>query len=118
MKAAAQPAPAIMVRQNLEGIPDFGMPEGFSLRWYQPGDEENWFRIQAAADKFNEITRELFERQFGSDQELLAKRQCYLVDAQGKAIGTGSAWFNDDFEGKKYGRVHWVALAPQYQGRG
>jgi ribosomal protein S18 acetylase RimI-like enzyme len=118
MKAAERPAPVIMVRDNLEGIPEFAMPAGYSLRWYQPGDEENWFLIQAAADQFNEITRELFQRQFGSDQRLLAMRQCYLVDAQGKAIGTGSAWFNDNFEGEKFGRVHWVAVAPEYQRRG
>ena len=103
-------APVVMVRNNLEAIPEFALPTGFSLRWYQPGDEENWFRIQAAADQFNEITPELFQRQFGTDQGMLAQRQCYLLDATGKAVGTGTAWFNDNFQGEKFGRVHWIAV--------
>src|SRR5213595_1592390 len=102
MKAAEQPTRVIMVRRDLEEIPEFGLPAGFSVRWYQPGDEENWFRIQSAADRFNEITRELFEQQFGTDQALLSQRQCYVVDARGMGIGTGSAWFNENFEGEKF----------------
>ena len=107
-----------MLRENLDDIPDFHLPPGFSLRWYQPGDEENWFRIQALADDHNEITSTLFQGQFGTDQRLLAERQCYLIDAGGNAVGTGTAWFKENFEGAKFGRVHWVAIVPEFQRRG
>src|SRR5207248_4802613 len=49
---------------------------------------------------------------------LLVERQCYLLNAFGQAIGTGTAWFNDNFEGKSFGRVHWLAILPEFQGRG
>src|ERR1700720_4267014 len=110
--------PLKMLRENLDNVPDFPLPSGFALRWYQSGDEENWFRIQSRADEYNQITPELYQRQFGADQRLLAERQCYLLDSRGAAIGTGTAWFNDDFEGAKFGRVHWVAIVPEFQGRG
>src|SRR5205823_14626142 len=54
----------------------------------------------------------------GTDSALLAQRQCYLIDQAGKVIGTATAWFNDDFDGRRTGRVHWVAIVPEYQRRG
>ncbi len=110
--------PLKMIRENLEDIPQFALPEGFSLRWFQPGDEKVWRKIQAAADKFIEITAELFAQQFGNDEALLSQRQCYLLDAHGNPIGTTTAWFNDNFEGARVGRVHWVAILPEHQGKG
>ena len=79
----------------------------------------------------------MFEEQFGAGREELGRRQFYLVDTGGPAIGTGTAWFKDDFgreirpltalspseaeresNWKRYGRVHWLAIVPEYQGRG
>ena len=108
----------ILWREHLEEIPDFPLPDHFSLRWYQPGDDQEWFRIQSTADRLNEITPDLFARQFGKDEHELARRQCFLLNSRGNAIGTATAWFNDNFEGKRFGRVHWVAILPEYQGRG
>jgi GNAT superfamily N-acetyltransferase len=107
-----------MLRDNLEDIPVCAFPAGFSLRWYQPGDEARWFRIHRLADHDSEITPDLFARRFGSDHDLLAQRQCYLLDGRGDPIGTATAWFDDDFLGARFGRVHYVAIVPDYQGRG
>ncbi len=107
-----------MVRESLDGIPEFALPAAYALRWYQPGDERLWLSIQAPADHYNAITPELFTRQFGTDRALLEQRQCYLLNEGGRGIGTATAWFNDDFNGRRYGRVHWVAILPQYQGYG
>jgi GNAT superfamily N-acetyltransferase len=106
-----------MTRANLDNVPEFALPAGFTLRWFQPGDETNWLRIHLAADRYNEITPELFQRQFGTDANLLRERQCFLLDARANAVGTGTAWFNDNFQGAKFGRVHWMAILPDYQGR-
>src|SRR5260221_8508305 len=95
----------IMVRENLENIPQFVLPAGYSLRWYQSGDESLWLKIHLAADHFNPITPGLFAQQFGSDAALLTQRQAYLFDAAADAIGTGTAWFADSFGGEKIGRV-------------
>ena len=108
----------VMVRENLENIPEYAVPAGFSLRWYQPGDEAHWLRIHLLADRDSRIMPDLFVRRFGSDPILLVRRQCYLLDQHGEAIGTGTAWFDDRFEGARFGRVHYVAIVPEYQGRG
>jgi GNAT superfamily N-acetyltransferase len=107
-----------MIRQSLQAIPDFKLPAGFKLRWYVAGDEALWLEIHLKADRFNPITPELFQQQFGTDTEQLKKRQCYLLSPDDKAIGTATAWYGKDPEVKEFGRVHWVALLPEYQGRG
>lgn len=107
-----------MMRENLDDFPEFALPKHFSMRWYQPGDENIWRQVQSVADKLNEITPELFSKQFGNDMSLISQRQIYLLDSQGRAIGTATAWFNDNFEGSRVGRIHWLAILPEHQGNG
>jgi len=107
-----------MVRSDLENLPEFPLPAGYRLRGYQRGDDELWQRIQTAADRLIQTKPALFAEQFGSDADLLRQRQLYLVENDGEVIGTGTAWFNDDFQGRRFGRIHWVALVPPCQGRG
>ncbi len=106
-----------MIRDDLEAIPQYDIPDGFCISWYHPGDELRWAKIQAEADRYNTITPELFVRQFGDDPAELARRQCYLYMAD-KAIGTATAWFNPTYHNTMYGRIHWVAIVPSWQGYG
>lgn len=110
--------PICMVLPTLENLPGFAPPRNWSVRWYQPGDEAVWFRIQLAAERQHEITLKLFRQQFGQEQRLLGERQCYLLDPRGQPAGTATAWFDDNFEGGRWGRVHWVAILPRHQGQG
>lgn len=110
--------PVAMARQDLDGIPQFSLPEPFTFRWYQPGDEKEWTRIHVQADKWNDVSGDLFEKQFGNDEDLLRERQLYLCADDGAAVGTATAWWNDDYEGLMWGRLHWVAIVPEFQGRG
>ena len=107
-----------MIRRDLESLPYWPLPEGFSIRWYRPGDVEAWVRIHKEADFYNESTPGLYQEAFGNDETLLAKRQAFLCYDSGRQIGTAGAWFDDDYHGERFGRVHWVAIEPQYQGRG
>jgi len=138
VNAAEMNLPVKMTRANLDHLPEFALPAGFLLRWYQAGDEAHWLRIHLAADHFNEITPDLFQRQFAvhpargrqpassnearnglkSAPRELRERQAYLLASSGEVIGTGTAWFNDHFEGARWGRVHWMAILPELQGRG
>ncbi len=107
-----------MVRTHLNSIREHLLPVGYSIRWYQPGDELPWYEIQNKADIFNDITPELFEQQFGRDANLICQRQFYILDDNGAPIGTSSAWFGGSMRDNSWGRVHWVAILPEYQGRG
>jgi GNAT superfamily N-acetyltransferase len=106
-----------MTRENLENIPKFTLWDGYAIRWYQPGDEMAWQKIQSLADRYDEVTADLFQEEFGTDAKLLSKRQCFLCDGDNNAIGTASAWFGDQ-NGPSLGRIHWVAIIPEHQGKG
>jgi len=107
-----------MERPTLDDLPDCPLPSGFSTRWFRPGDDKTWIDIHDKAEKHVEISPEVFSLEFGSDWELLGRRQCYLLDSASQAIATATAWFDDDYHGQPYGRLHWVAVVPEYQGRG
>jgi GNAT superfamily N-acetyltransferase len=92
------------------------VPTPFAVRPYQPGDEAAWLAIHRAADAYNTFRDDTFAAQFGTDMDLLRRRQLYLLDGAARPVGTASAWFHP--EAPALGRVHWVAILPECQGRG
>lgn len=107
-----------MIREDLEGLPQYELPAGYSLRRWRSGDNQTWTDIESAADKHHQISLEMYATEFGPDEAALKLRQYFLCDAAENAIGTASAWYDEDYYGKPYGRVHWVAIAPHMQGKG
>ena len=48
-----------MIRDDLVHIPQFHLPQGYAIRWYQDGDEDLWLKVQRASEDYievNEIT--------------------------------------------------------------
>ncbi len=111
-------ASVIMATAHLAQTPLNSFSDGYGMRWYQPGDEDTWVQVQGASDRFNTITRELFIKAFGTDETVLAERVGFLVDPASHAIGTATAWIDPHWHGKTVGQVHWVAIVPEYQGKG
>jgi GNAT superfamily N-acetyltransferase len=107
-----------MILEELSNAPNYELPPAFSFKWYTLGDEQSWLEIQQSADRYNQISLDLFRQQFGYDLERLRKRQCFIIDAKQRAIGTATAWFDLNYFGKEYGRIHWVAIIPEMQGQG
>ena len=106
-----------MSRENLDDIPGYSLPVGYSIRWYRPGYEKHWQAVQSLADEYTRVTPDLFQEQFGTDTQLLSERQCFLCDSQDNIIGTATAWLDNQGE-KPPGRIHWLAIIPQQQGNG
>lgn len=107
-----------MIRKDLENIPQYELPEGFSLRFYEPGYENAWVDIHKKSDASIEYSVEQFRKEFEGEPELLQRRQFYLCDISQRPIGTATSWFQKDYFGLDYGLVHWVAIEPEYQGKG
>lgn len=108
----------VMKRETLGDFPHHVLPAPYAVRWYVPGDERVWTEIQRKADLHNPIGPEVFRCWFGDDADELGRRQCYLLDGEGGEIGTATGWVNDEHHDSRYGRVHWVALVPEAQGKG
>lgn len=103
-----------MERENLNDLPPRGLPAGYSFRFFRPGDEKHWARIETSAGEFarEEDAYPVFERYYGHDKESLETRMLFLLDESGMPVGTATAWADDDM-----GHVHWVALHETHQGK-
>ena len=86
-----------MFRDNLENIPQFDLPEGYSIRKFREGDEIEWAKIETAAEEFKTVEDALkrFDKEFGSNIEEMKHRCLFIENEDWEAIGTTSAWFGD-----------------------
>ena len=107
-----------MINEHLEPIPQFPLPSGYTIRWYHDGDETLWLDVQRASEDHLEITHELFMEWHGDYLSILKDRMFFLFNAEMNAIGTATAWFLDDYNGKPYGRVGWVAIVSHMRDKG
>jgi GNAT superfamily N-acetyltransferase len=107
-----------MIRPHLRDIPEPSFPPGWGMRAMTVQDIGLWTDIQIDAEPFLKIEPDLFIREFGSDLDAVPARCFLLTDPRGLGMGTISAWYNRDFRGAEYGRIHWVSVRPSSQGRG
>lgn len=112
-----------MYRDNLDTIPTFELPVGYRLRFYKKGDEKIWLTLQEESDDHNVFTANTWEDNWHGDDGALSERMVFLETDNGEVVGSAAAWYDDyfsdkSFREKNWGRVHWVAVAPAYQGRG
>lgn len=108
-----------MIRPHLRELPDFVLPPGFRMRRFAEGDEAVWAEVAAASGLFT-TRREAearFAKEFGNATEQLKDRCFFVVDERGEAVGTAMAWYNASFCGECYGRIHWVGVRAEFQGR-
>lgn len=108
-----------MLRRDLQPVPWHPPPPPYVLRPYRPGDVDTWVQVHRQAERYHaDISADLFHREFGRDDDLLAARQLFLCDGAGAAVGTATAWLGAAPDERHLGRIHWVAVVPAAQGRG
>ncbi|MEF3330954.1 GNAT family N-acetyltransferase [Oceanobacillus oncorhynchi] len=112
--------PLNMLRKNLSDIPQFSLPDGYSIRFYEKGDERHWAKIETSVDEFKEEAAALayFEKEFGLFTDEMTKRCLFVENEDGEEIATTTAWHGDlRGDGEISGRIHWVGVTPAYQGK-
>jgi GNAT superfamily N-acetyltransferase len=109
-----------MARHDLEGIERLPAPAGYCIRAFRPGEEAEWARVETAVGAFRDEARALehFAGEFGPHVDEMQERCLFLEAADGEVVGTTTAWRNPGFQGRDWGRIHWVAVTPAHQGRG
>jgi GNAT superfamily N-acetyltransferase len=108
-----------MKRAAGTAIPPAEAPEGISIRTYRDGDEEFWAETETAVGEFSckEDALARFSRDFLPWKEELPLRCLFAVTPAGKSVGNLSVWWNNP-ETRDCLWIHWVAVHPEYQGRG
>ena len=106
-----------MFRLNLDHLPKYDLPNGYSMRRHQPGDISHWLDFHIPLFEDGVIDEALFWHEFGQDKGILAERQYYMVHGK-RVIGSISSWFGSEERGTHLGRIHWVVLDEDYRGKG
>jgi len=108
-----------MVNMKLALPPKTEMPDGYSIRLFEKGDELHWSRIAYEAGEFDNIDDgiEYFNSHFGPQRSKLQERCFFCCDANGLPIGSATAWFGQ-MDGVEQGMLHWVIVSKYHQGKG
>ena len=91
------------------------LPEGYSIRAYQPGDETAWGTLHVATGDFATVheAAEYFMKTYGAD----LSRALFAVAPDGSVVGTMTAW-NDPRGTETIRSLHWLAVAKDHQRKG
>ena len=109
----------IMVRDDMDNIPQYELPAGYHFRTYRPGDEAAWMALHYSAERFFEVKPDLFAREFGAHVDALADRMFMVVTDAGSVVGSITAWWDrDPTNPDERGRIHWVVVHADHQGHG
>jgi GNAT superfamily N-acetyltransferase len=110
--------PMYMYRPHLRDWPDAALPPGYAIRPFRAGEEADWARIEHAAGEFAtpELARNHFDKEFGGRVAEMEERCLFVVDERNVPVGTTTAWYGD-WDGRTIGRIHWVAIVPEHQGK-
>ena len=116
---------------EIEKIQVPSLPVGYSYRFYQEGDQENWAKLETLVDEFAtiEAARERFEseflpsgdryqalaQKFSIAENILDQRQVFIEAPNGEVVATATAWLANKF-GEYQPILHWVSVHPDYQG--
>lgn len=111
--------PVTMIINDLKNFLFFKFPAGYTVRNFRKGENLQWAEIETAAGEFKDIKSALdrFDREFSPVIEEFKNRCIFLLNKEKRIIGTATAWYNPNFLGEYYGRIHWVAIHPEYQGK-
>lgn len=97
------------------------LPDGFSFKMYEAGDESLWADIEIAIGEFinmsKEQVEEYFRKEYFQKKEELGKRCIFIMDEKNNAVASCTAWFDE--KGDSFvPSVHWLAVHPEVQEKG
>lgn len=109
--------PVIMVCREPKDY-NYSIPQGLSLRFWEPGMESDWGRVHMAAGQLGTMEKALriFNQEFAPFPEELKKRMFFLFEGD-RPVATMTLWFGEDL-GFPAQRLHWLSCVPDCQGKG
>ena len=108
-----------MIRLTMDDLPTWPLPVGYRFRPYREGDIDVWLALHHDAEPLFRVERAHFDHSFGAHREALPDRMFFVQTAAGEDVGSITAWWEDDWNGRgAWGQIHWVVVATAHQRRG
>lgn len=105
----------------LASLPEPVLPEGYSFRFFRPGDEYAWARLESQVLEFPTHGKalEYYRYRYLGDPlaEMLSRRCVFVVDAADNPVATATAWYGNCSMGN-CNWFQWIATDPGQQGKG
>ncbi len=113
--------PIIMCLPGGTPLPDIpSLPDGYAYRLYTPGNEADWCAVEVSVKEFDHESKakECFKRTFLPHEPELLRRMVFVADSNGRIVANATAWWGSDESLGTFARLHWVAVMPDFQGKG
>lgn len=94
------------------------LPEGYSFKMYDVGDEKYWAKLEYEIGDFSSVAESemYFKTNYCNQINELKKRCVFVVDAYGDFVGSCIAWH--DLKGNDMvASLHWLVVSPEHQGK-
>ena len=101
----------VMYRNSFDGLPELVVPEGYTLRDFEEGDEAAWDYM------VGDMCGEGFNKALKAHGFFRPERVKLICDAGGKPVSTATAW-GDVHGDESLSMLHMVATDPAYRGKG
>ena len=102
-----------------ENIAENGLPPGYTFKFFEPDDVKHWSRIETSVLEFEteQAAESYFMMSYMPHIRQLEKRCLFALNPDGLPVATATAWYADSELGHQ-ASLHWVAVCPEYQGKG
>ncbi len=111
----------LMLERDLDCLPRYELPKGYSFVHYKDGDSKDWINIEITAKELRDTIQgaEVWKKYYGGHENELPQRMVFIENDRGEKVATATAFY-DVFGRDKSGDgwLHWVAVRRDYQGRG
>ena len=100
-------------------VQPYELPAGYAFVTYREGDRDEWIAIERSAKELSDYDQgvDAWNRYYAPYESELPGRMYFITAPNGEKIATVTAFFELD-DPKNSGRLHWVAIRREYQGRG
>ncbi len=108
-----------LAAEDVRRIRPSALPDGFSARLFQDGDESHWARIESSVLEFDDEEKALayFVGAWLPRLDELKKRCVFILNPDGLPVATTTAWYIVHGDVRQ-AHIHWVAVTPGLQGKG
>lgn len=109
-----------MRKEKLRTLQVPELPDGYTYKFYEDGNEKDWARLEAMVNEFadEESALKYFNNEYCNPyRSELYKRCVFVCNPDGVPVATATAWFMSSSLGMK-SWLQWISSDVNFQGKG